>query len=299
MLALAAVERWPVRTAAGAVVSPDGGVDTVGDVHHVFRLASLAKMFVGWTALVAVEEGTIDLDEPLGSVRLHRHDAGDSAGHPVELELADCTPRHLLAHAGGFAFDSYERLAPPGTRRIYSNTGIEIVAEVLARRAGMTYADYQREALFEPLGMAATDLVGSPAKDVYSTVADLLRFVAEVRTPTLVAHDTARQFSTVQFPGLPGTVPGIARYDDCPWGLGTEIRGTKQPHWTGEHNSPATFGHFGGAGTLLWVDPEAMTASVVLTDRPFDDWAAEAVRSWSALADSILAEVGAPTVDHR
>lgn len=276
MQALRLVTTWPVRHAAGAVVAPDGRVHTVGDIDHGFRLASLAKMFVGWTALVAVEEGTLDLDEPLSSI----------GGHAVD----GCTPRHLLAHAGGFAFDSFERIAAPGARRIYSNTGIDLFAELLADRTGMPFADYQREALFEPLGMSATELRGSPAKDVHSSVRDMVAFLHELRTPTLISPATAAQFATVQFAGLAGTVPGIGRFDDCPWGLGTEIRGGKRPHWTGHRNSSATYGHFGGAGTLLWVDPVAMTSCVVLTDRPFDDWAAEALRRWSELADEVLAE---------
>lgn len=276
MHALRLVETWPVRHAAGAVLAPDGQVHTVGDLDHRFRLASLAKMFVGWTALVAVEEGTLDLDEVLTSIGSHA--------------LDDCTPRHLLAHTAGFAFDSFDRLAAPGTRRIYSNTGIELFAELLATRTGVPFADYQREALFEPLEMRATELMGSPAKDVHSTVRDVVAFLHELRTPRLISADTAAQFSTVQFAGVAGTVPGVGRYDDCPWGLGTEIRGSKRPHWTGSRNSAATYGHFGGAGTLLWVDPVAVTSCVVLTDRPFDDWAAEALRRWPELADEVLAE---------
>lgn len=277
MRSLELVATWPVRHAAGAVITPDAAVHQVGDIDHRFRLASLAKMLVGWTALVAVEEGTLDLDEPLTSI----------GTTPVE----GCTPRHLLAHTAGFAFESTDRLAKPGTRRIYSNTGIELFAELLAARAGIPFVDYQREALLEPLGMSATELTGSPAKDVYSTTRDMVAFLRELRAPRLIAAQTAAVFSTVQFEGLAGTVPGVARYDDCPWGLGAEVRGHKQPHWTGGHNSPATYGHFGGAGTLLWVDPVAMTSCVVLTDRPFDDWAVEALRYWPELADAILAEV--------
>lgn len=276
MQALRLVDTWPVRHAAGAVLAPDGQLHTVGDIDHGFRLASLAKMMVGWTALVAVEEGTLDLDEGLTTIGAHAVDG--------------CTPRHLLAHAGGFAFDSFDRLAAPGTRRIYSNTGIDLFADHLATRTGMPFADYQREALFEPLGMRATELRGSPAKDVRSTVRDMVAFLHELREPRLITASTAAQFATVQFAGLAGTVPGVGRYDDCPWGLGTEVRGGKRPHWTGSRNSPATYGHFGGAGTLLWVDPVAMTSCVVLTDRPFDDWAAEALRRWPELADEVLAE---------
>ena len=61
----------------------------------------------------------------------------------------------------------------------------------------------------------------------------------------------------MQFPGLAGVLPGFRRFDPCDWGLGVEIRGRKQPHWTGAANSPSTFGHFGRSGSFLWVDPEA------------------------------------------
>lgn len=271
MEALRLVDDWPVPTVAAAVVAPDGSVHQRGPVHHRFRLASIAKMLVGWTVLVACEEGTVSLDQP--------------AGQP------GCTLRHLLAHAGGYAFDGPEPITKPGTRRIYSNTGIELAADALAEAAGIPFATYQREALLDPLGMTSTELRGSPAHAVFSTVHDLLGFVAEVRRPQLVSAQTAALFSTVQFPGLRGIVPGVGRYDDCVWGLGTEVRGTKTPHWTGTQNSPSTFGHFGGAGTLLWVDPGAQVSCIALTDRPFDDWSAEALQRWPQLADAVLAEV--------
>jgi CubicO group peptidase (beta-lactamase class C family) len=94
----------------------------------------------------------------------------------------------------------------------------------------------------------------------------------------------------VHFPGLSGVVPGLGRFADNPWGLGCEIRGQKHPHWTGTQNSAATFGHFGGAGTILWVDPSRKVAAVALTDRRFDDWAGEAVRLWSQFSDAVLTE---------
>jgi CubicO group peptidase (beta-lactamase class C family) len=89
----------------------------------------------------------------------------------------------------------------------------------------------------------------------------------------------------VAFPGLVGVLPGFGRQDPNDWGLGPELRDHKSPHWTGSHNSPRTFGHFGQAGGFLWVDPEAGLACACLTDRPFGPWAAEA---WPALADDVL-----------
>ena len=67
--------------------------------------------------------------------------------------------------------------------------------------------------------------------------------------------------------------------------------GDKSPHWTGRTNAPATFGHFGGAGTMMWVDPAAGCALVALTDRPFDDWSIEALQLWPALSDAVVAEI--------
>jgi CubicO group peptidase (beta-lactamase class C family) len=97
----------------------------------------------------------------------------------------------------------------------------------------------------------------------------------------------------VQFPDLNGIIPGVGRYTPCPWGLGFEIRGTKQPHWTGTTNSTSTFGHFGGAGTFIWVDPAQGVACLVLTNRPFDKWADEALHLWPSFSDAVLAEASA------
>jgi CubicO group peptidase (beta-lactamase class C family) len=69
------------------------------------------------------------------------------------------------------------------------------------------------------------------------------------------------------------------------WGLGVELRDEKDPHWTGSLNSPRTFGHFGGSGTFLWVDPEADLALACLTGLQFGPWALEA---WPRLADAVL-----------
>ena len=95
----------------------------------------------------------------------------------------------------------------------------------------------------------------------------------------------SRAATTVAFPGLVGVVPGVGRFDPCDWGLGLELHDGKSPHWMGRANSPATFGHFGGAGTFVWVDPVADVALVALTDRDFGPWALEA---WPRFADAVL-----------
>ena len=76
--------------------------------------------------------------------------------------------------------------------------------------------------------------------------------------------------------------------------MGFEIRGDKSPHWTGTLNSAATYGHFGGAGTMMWLDPAVSPGHtlglVALTDRPFDDWASDALRLWPAVSDAAIEE---------
>jgi CubicO group peptidase (beta-lactamase class C family) len=269
--ALQLTAAWPVPHVAAAAVWPHGTIDHCGDIDHSFRLASITKMLTGWATLIACEEGTVHLDQPVGQ--------------------PGCTLRHLLAHAGGYAFDGAAPIAAPRQRRIYSNTGIELAATAVADAAGMPFDEYLTEAVLEPLGMANTMLKGSPAHGVHSTVRDLLTFVHELRSPRLLSVESATGFRTSQFPELAGVVPGVGRFGPCPWGLGAEIRGDKSPHWTGTENSPSTYGHFGGAGTFLWVDPGAEVALLALTDRPFDEWAATALTSWSALSDAVVREV--------
>lgn len=239
-----------------------------GPQETVLHWASVTKLATALATLVAVEEGTVDLDLP--------------AGPP------GATLRHLLAHAAGYAFDDDAVLARPGTKRIYSNTGIEAVAAVVAAAAGIPFADYLRDAVLRPLGSSA-ELRGSPAHGLRSGVAELALLARELLSPALVAPETLVEATTVAFPGLSGVLPLFGRQDPNDWGLGFELRDGKSPHWTGARNSPRTFGHYGGSGSFLWVDPEAGVALACLTDLDAGPWIREA---WPALADAVLAELG-------
>ena len=139
------------------------------------------------------------------------------------------------------------------------------------------------------MGMASSQLRGSPAKMLWSTVDDLTRFAAELFHPSLVAPSTLAAAMAVTFPGLDGMLPGIGPQRPLDWGFGFEIRSHKSPHWTGTRNSPRTVGHFGGAGTFLWLDPEVELACICLTDREFDE---EALPRWRDLSDAVLDTFG-------
>jgi CubicO group peptidase (beta-lactamase class C family) len=270
--ALELTARWPVPAVSAAVLRGGVVVDTVGDQQRVQRLASISKPMVAWSVMVAAEEGIVALEQPVGQ--------------------PGCTLRHLLAHAGGYGFDGDEPIAPPERTRIYSNRGYDMLAATVAGASAMPLAEYLRESLFTPLGMTFSELRGSAAKDVHSTLADTCRFVAEVMRPSLIAAESAAEVQCSQYPTLAGIVPGVGRYAECPWGLGFEIRGGKQPHWTGASNSTRTIGHFGGSGTMFWIDPDRDVALVALADRDFDEWSDAALAAWPELSDAVLAEYG-------
>jgi CubicO group peptidase (beta-lactamase class C family) len=265
--ALKQIEGWEVGFAAAAVVR-DGDAATRGETTRVVRLASVSKPVTALALLVAAEEGVVDLDE--------------EAGPPGS------TVRHLLAHASGLPFEGTEPIAPPGRHRIYSNEGFRVLGEHLERRAEMPFAEYVRAAVCEPLGLRL-DPSGHPGADMRGCLDDLVALARELLEPTVVAAETHAEMTSVQFPGLDGVLPDWGRFSPLDWGLGVELKGEKAPHWSGALTSPRTYGHFGGSGTFLWVDPDGRLACACLTDRPFGPWAKEA---WPRLSDAIVAEAG-------
>lgn len=274
--ALELTAEWPVPHVAAAVVVDGAVADRIGPTDRPFRLASIGKTLVAWVCLVGLEEGIVALDDPVGP------DDGEER-----------TLRHLLSHAGGYGFEADDPIKAPGRRRIYGNAGIEVAAEHLATAAAMPFEDYLRLGLLEPLGMTGTELRGSPAHSIWSTVDDLARFIAEVTDPVLVSAETAATAIRPHFPSLGGIVPGVGRFDTCPWGLGFEIRGDKAPHWTGSRNTSASYGHFGGAGTMMWIDPGHDDLGLVaLTDRDFDTWA---MQRWPEISDAVIEEFSGAT----
>ena len=141
--ALRQIDGWGAAVAAVAVLRDGEVLATRGPRDVVLRWASITKPLAALAALIAAEEGVIDLDDAAGP--------------------EGSTIRHLLAHASGLPFDGSN-----------ADRGARAAADLLehghraARRprssgaAEMPFGDYLRAAVIEPLGMSA-ELRGSPA----------------------------------------------------------------------------------------------------------------------------------------
>lgn len=178
--------RWTAATPGCAVgVAVDGktalaraygmadlerGVTNTPDT--IFEAGSVSKQFTAAAVLILAQEGRLSLDEP---ARLYLPELPDY-GVPLTL-------RHMLTHTSGLrdwgsvaAIGGWPRTTraythdhvleivskqtalnfTPGTKWSYSNTGFNLAAIVVSRVSGMSFAEFTRRRLFEPIGMTRT-----------------------------------------------------------------------------------------------------------------------------------------------
>jgi CubicO group peptidase (beta-lactamase class C family) len=139
----------------------------------VFEAGSVSKQFTAAAVVVLARQGKLSLDD---DVRKHIPEVPDY-GTPITL-------RHLLNHTSGLRdWGSVMQLAgwprgtriythahtldvvsrqkslnfTPGTEYSYSNTGYNLLAMVVDRVSGMSFAEFSKRELFQPLGMTRTE----------------------------------------------------------------------------------------------------------------------------------------------
>ena len=155
---------------------------------NVFMQCSQTKGFCGVTIAKLVEEGKLSLDDPVSKYLPEFNDLwvldGEKDGvktlHRAKNVL---TVRMVLNHTGGFPFEVSAKRADvrgggwsggapirqvasiaaasplmfePGTRDLYSNTGIDIGAAVVETITGMKWEQYLKQEVLDPLGMKST-----------------------------------------------------------------------------------------------------------------------------------------------
>ncbi len=264
----AATDGFP-HTALVGVTGPEQTLAVQGDPHTALPLASVSKPISAWGALIAVERGLVDLDEPAGP--------------------EGATLLNLLDHTSGLPFDGDQVQAAPGTRRIYSNAGFDALGAHIADAVSMPFAEWMAREVTEPLGMRDIDVTGRPSAGFRASIADLMSFGREVLRPKLIPTELRDLALMVSRPGLRGVVPGYGSFDDNQWGLGFEIKGAKTPHWLSDTLPGETAGHFGGQGSFLLIDGSRDLAAAFLSGVAFGD---EHKRIWPPLTEEIVGRYG-------
>jgi len=213
----------------------------------------------------------------------------------------------------------------PGTTLRYSNVGPAVAARAAERATGIDFHRLLDDEVLAPRGL--TNVVGRPHDALdnriawvedpaspgtptesynspywrglgipwggyYGTAHDVVRFAASF-IPGHVEHldeNAAAEMISDQLHGIPGGVDSASvRWDPAFWGLGWEVKGTKQAHWTGTLTSPRTFCHWGQSGTLVWADPDRELALAVFGNRSVIKRAWPLVPPrWSNLSDEVV-----------
>ncbi|MDD4637970.1 MAG: serine hydrolase [Bacteroidales bacterium] len=157
-------------------------------MENVFMQCSQTKGFCGVTIAKLVEEGRISLDDPVSKYLpefavLWVLDVSNDSTMTLRKAKNVLTVRMVLNHTGGFPFEisakrsdvrgggwsggaplrqtaSIAAASPimfePGTRELYSNTGIDIGAAIVEVVTGMKWEAYLKQEVLDPLGMKST-----------------------------------------------------------------------------------------------------------------------------------------------
>jgi len=189
---------------------------------------------------------------------------------------------------------------PPGARQRYSRLPWTVVAELIARVGGRDYPAWLRDEIFVPLGMRDTDFApadparlarepaalseldtpaawayrDSLATDLYGTVPDLLALGRALLgggpggVRRVIGAGAVAAMATPQ-PDLVAEEAGALR-SVTTQGLGWALRGPRGNIL----GSPRGFGHAGGAGGWLWIDPGYDLVFVLLSNSaaPSQGW---------------------------
>jgi len=282
------------------------------NIHTIYDIASLTKVVVTTTLVEKLVEGDfpspLTLDSPI-----ERYLPEWSAGPQPEWRRK-VTVRHLMTHTSGLPpFQEYWRTSTskretlrrifaepleyePGTKVVYSDLGIILMAEIIQRLTGKPLDQLAKEYIFDPLGMqnslynppkklwpeiAPTEfdsqlrhrLVQGEVHDenayviggvsghagVFSTAPDLAVFCQMLLNGGVYAHQRILKRATIAEFTVPQPLARNTR--TLGWVAPTENSSS------GHYFSPHSYGHTGFTGTTIWIDPDRQLFVVLLTNR--------------------------------
>lgn len=134
----------------------------------VFDIGSVSKQFTAAAVMLAARSGVLSLDDDIRRWMPALHDYGTpitirhllyhTSGLRDHLQLFAIADRDMTSDAQVLAMLARQRGLnfPPGTNHLYSNTGYFLLAQIVARATGMTFAEYAHREIFAPLEMNAT-----------------------------------------------------------------------------------------------------------------------------------------------
>ena len=307
----------------------------------IFRIASMTKPVTGVAILMLVEEGKIRLSDPVSrfvpefkepKVALRRSDSAAEEGGiytvPAEREV---TVHDLITHtsglgSGGAASEATSRIAPrdgtgtvadwaaalgaapldfqPGTRWAYSGlAGIDTLGRIVEVASGLTFDEFLRQRLFEPLGMKdtafnvpedkkqrvvtlyrrtpegleqfplpgwlATTTLHGGGGGLWSTAEDYLLFGqmlvngGELNGTRLLGPRTVELMASNHVGDLYEKVGAVG----LGFGLTVDVvlDGVAA---RGDHRSTGSFGWLGAFGTAWWVDPREDLTAILMVQTP-------------------------------
>lgn len=293
----------------------------------MYDIASLTKVVATTTLVAKLVEGdfpvALDLDAKVERylpewVAAPKPEKGlQNLFHenPVEMDWRHkVTVRHLLTHTSGLPpFKEYWRTSKskketlsrifaepldyePGTKEVYSDLGIILMAEIIERLTGRTLDDLTKSYIFSPLGMKDTmykppkklwptiapteidnnlrhRLVQGEVHDenafsiggvsghagVFSTAPDLAAFCQMLLNGGVYGHKRILKRATITQFTMPQQLSGGTR--TLGWAVPTEGGSS------GHYFSTQSFGHTGFTGTSIWIDPSRQLFVVFLTNR--------------------------------
>lgn len=279
----------------------------------MYDIASLTKVVATTTMVEKLAEGDfpspLDLDAPIERYLPEWTSSGGQLDWRHQV-----TVRHLLTHSSGLPpFKDYWRTSKskqdtldkifaeplefaPGTKMVYSDLGIILMAEIVERLTGRPLDDLAKEYLFRPVGMKNTTynpvknlwariapteidnnlrhrLVQGEVHDenafamggvsghagVFSTAPDLAAFCQMLLNGGVYGHRRIVKRATIAEFTAPQTLAENTR--TLGWVVPTE--GSSSGHYFSAHS----YGHTGFTGTSIWIDPDRKLFVVFLTNR--------------------------------
>lgn len=323
------MREWTIGGIAVALVDDQQVVYAAGfgeaKRDSLFRVGSISKLFNAIAVMQQVEAGKLNLDAPLPS------DVSPINPFPNEPKV---TLRHLLSHrsglpregsVGGYMDDAQAGLTAtvasvpasvlvtrPGEKTRYSNLAPSVAGRLVERVSGMSFGDYQRTNILNPVGMTNSawtrarlnrrkmivshmrvadghggfkrkesplfDLGTIPAGNLFSSADDLARFASALIAGGngVLKTETLEQMWKPQF-----------TEEKSGFGLAFMI-GQFREHRTVSH-SGAVFGH----STSLVVLPEKKIAVIVLANEDIVNGRVRRISNF-ALSEMLEAKFGEP-----